>query len=126
MGNTHLDWPSGGQTLLLASWVEPINKAERHKENLPTWFIDVCLIWEQDPDLIVYFSHIKLNIRKNNTAEYTPAEISTSIYFHWENQKQHSPVSKPKAIRSTFAIRGITLNWEEVTNVSDTPDVTNT
>ena len=28
MGNTHLDWPSGGPSLWLARWEELINKAE--------------------------------------------------------------------------------------------------
>ncbi len=86
-------------------------------------------MWEQVPDLIVYFSNIKLSIRKHTTAEYTAAEISSSIHFHWEHQKQRSmlkPVSKPKATRSAFAIQGVTLNGEEVPNVSGTPDVTET
>ncbi len=34
------------------------------------------------------------------------------------------PVSKPKATQSAFAIQGV--NWEEVPNVSDTPNVTET
>lgn len=129
MGNTHLDWPSGGPTLWLARWEELINKAERYEENLPTWLRDVCLVWEQVPDLIVYFSNIKLSIRKHTTAEYTPAEISSSIHFHWEHRKQRSmlkPVSKPKATRSAFATQGVTLNGEEVPNVLDTPDVAET
>lgn len=126
MGNTHLDWPSGGPTLRLARWEELINKAERYKENLPTWLRDVCLVWEQVPDLIVYFSNIKLSIRKHTTDEYTPAEISSSIHFHWEYRKQRSmlkPVSKPKTTRSAFATQGVTFNGKEVPNVSDTPDV---
>ncbi len=129
MGNTHLDWPSGGLTLWLVRWEELINKAERYEENLLTWLRDVCLVWEQVPNLIVYFSNIKLTIRKHTTAEYSPAEISLSINFHWENRKQRSmlkPVSKPKATRSAFAIQGVTLNREEVPNVSDTHDVTET
>ncbi len=36
------------------------------------------------------------------------------------------PVSKPKATRSAFAIQGVTFNWEEMPNVSDTPKVTET
>ncbi len=36
------------------------------------------------------------------------------------------PVSKPKVTRSAFAIRGVTLNREEMPNVSDTHDVTET
>ena len=35
-------------------------------------------------------------------------------------------VSKPKANWSAFAIQGVILNWKEVPNVSDTPDVTET
>ncbi len=57
------------------------------------------------------------------------AEISSSIHFHWEHQKQRSmlkPVCKPKATRSAFAIQGVTLNGEELLNVSDIPDVTET
>ncbi len=83
----------------------------------------------QIPDLIVYFSNIKLSIRKYTTAEYTPDEISLLIHFHWEHRKQRSmlkPVSKPKATRSAFAIQGVFLNWEEVPNISDTPNVTET
>ncbi len=85
MGNTYLEWPSGGLTLWVARWEELINKAERYEENLPTWLRDICLIWEQVPDLIVYFSNIKLSIRKHTTAEYKQAEISSSIHFYWEN-----------------------------------------
>ncbi len=62
-------------------------------------------------------------------AEYTAAEISSSIHFHWMHWKQHSklkPVSNLKATRSAFAIQGVTSNGEEVPNVSDTPDVTET
>ncbi len=127
MRNTHLDWPSGGPTLWLARWEELINKAERYEENLLTWLRDVCLLWEQVPDLIVYFRNIKLSIRKHTTAEYTAAEISSSTHFHWEYCKQRSmlkPVSKPKATRSAFAIQGVTLNGKEVPNVSDTFEVT--
>ena len=51
MGNTHLDWPSDGPTIWLAKWEELINKAERYNENLPIWLRDVCLVWEQVPDL---------------------------------------------------------------------------
>ena len=110
MENTHLDWPSGSSTFWLARSEELMNKAEQYEENLPIWLRDVCLMWEQVPDLIVYFINIKLNIRKYTTAEYTPAEISLSIYFHWEHLKQRSilkPVSKPKATRSAFAIQGV-------------------
>ncbi len=82
MGNTLLDWPTGDPTLLLARWEELINKAERYEENFPTWLRDVCLVWEQVPDLIVYFSNIKLSIQKHTTAEYTLAEISLLIHFH--------------------------------------------
>ncbi len=129
MGNTHLDWPSGGLTLWLARWEELINKAERYEENLPTRLRGVCLVWEQVPDLIVYFSNIKLSIWKHTTTEYTQAEISSSIHFYWKHRKQRSmlkPVSKPKATRSAFAIQGVTLNGEKLPNVSDTPDVTET
>ncbi len=62
-------------------------------------------------------------------AEYTPAEISSSVHFYWEHRRQRSmlkPVSKPKATRSAFAIQRVTLNGEEVPNVSDTHDVTET
>ncbi len=86
-------------------------------------------MWEQVPDLIVYFSNIKLSIQKQTTAEYTPAEISLSIHFYWENRKQRSmlkSVSKPETTRSAFAIQGVTLNREEMPNVSDNPDVTET
>ncbi|MCJ1263357.1 hypothetical protein MMC22_003227 [Lobaria immixta] len=127
MGNTHLDCPSGGPTIWLAKWEELINKAERYNENLPTWLRDVCLVWEQVPDLNIYFSNVKLSIRKHTTAEYTPAEISSSIHFHWEHRKQHlalKPMSKPKATRSAFTARGVTLNGEEAPDVSDNPDAT--
>ncbi len=129
MGNTHLDCPSGGPTLWLARWEELINKAERFEENLPIWLRDVCFVWEHVPDLIVYFNNTKLSIQKRTTAEYTPAEISSSIHFHWENRKQRSmlkPVSKPKAPRSAFVVQGVTFNKENVPNVLDTPDVTET
>ncbi len=82
MGKGHLDWPSSGPTLWLVRKEELNNKAEQYEENLPTWLRDVYLVWEQVPDLIVYFSNIKLSIRKYTTAEYTPAEISSSIHFH--------------------------------------------
>ncbi len=82
MGNTPLDWLSDNPTLWLARWEELINKAERYEENLSTWLREVCLVWEQVPDLIVYFSNIKLSIRKHTTGKYTPAEISSSIHFH--------------------------------------------
>ncbi len=36
------------------------------------------------------------------------------------------PVSKSKVTRSAFAIQAFTLNGEEVPNVSDTHDVTET
>ncbi len=36
------------------------------------------------------------------------------------------PIGKPKATRSALAIQGVTLNGEEVLNVSDTLDVTET
>ena len=86
-------------------------------------------MWEQVPDLIDYFSNVKLNIRKHTTAEYMPDEIHSLIHFHWQHQKQRStlePISKPKATRSAFAIQEVTLNREEVPNVSDTPDVKET
>ncbi len=129
MRNTHLDWPSFGPTLWLAKWDKLINKAERYEENLRTWLRDVCLVREQVADLIVYFSNIKLIIRKHTTGKYTPPEISSSIHFHWDHRKQRStlkPVSKPKTTRSAFAIQGVTLNREEVPNASDPPDVTET
>ncbi len=129
MGNTHLDGLSGSPTLWLARWEELINKAERYKKNLNTWLRDVCLVWEQVSDLIVYFSNIKLSIRKHTMAEYTPAEISSSIHFHREHQKQRSMlklVSKLRVTRSAFAIQGVALNWEEVPNVPQTPDITET
>ena len=129
MGNTHLDWPSGGSTLWLAKWKELINKAERYKENLPTRLRDVCLVLDQVPDLIVYFSDIKLSIRKHTTDEYTPAEISSTIHFHWKHRKQRSmlkSVSKLKAIRLAFATQEVTLNGEEVPDVLDNSDVTET
>lgn len=81
------------------------------------------------PDLVVYFSNIKLSIRKHTTAEYTPAEINSSIHFHWEHRKQRStlkPVSKPKATRSAFAAQGVTLNGEEAPDALDTPNTTET
>ncbi len=127
IGNKHLDWPSGGPTFWLAKSEELINKAERYEENFFIWLRDIFLMWEQVPDLIVYFSNIKLSIRKHTTAKYTPAEISSSIYFHWEHRKQRSMlkrVSKLKATRSAFAIQRVTLNREEMPNVSVTPDVT--
>ncbi len=86
-------------------------------------------MWEQVPDLVVDFRNIKLSIRKHTTAEYTLSEISSLINFHWEHRKHRSilkPVSKPKATRSAFVIQQVTLNGEEVPNVSDTPDVTET
>ena len=36
------------------------------------------------------------------------------------------PVSKPQSTRPAFATQEVTLNWEEVANVSDNPDVTET
>ena len=124
MGNTHLDWPTGGPTTCLARWKEIINKAEWYTKNLPTWLRDVCLVWEQVPDLAVYFSNVNLSIRKHTTAEYTPAEISSSTHFHWEHRKQRStlkPVSKPKATRSAFATQAVTLNGDEAPDASATP-----
>ncbi len=59
MGNTYLDRPSGGPTLWLARWEEIINKAEGYEENLIIWLRDVCLVWEQVLDLIVYFQQHK-------------------------------------------------------------------
>ncbi len=88
MENTHLDWPSGGPTLWLARWEKLINKTERYQENLPTWLRDICLVFKQVQDLIVYFSNIKLRIREYTTAEYKSTEISSLIHFHWEHQKQ--------------------------------------
>ncbi len=129
MKNTHLDFSSSGLTLWLARWEELINKAERYEENLLTWLRDVCLMWEQVSDLIVNFSNIKLSIRKQTTAKYMPAEISASINFHWKHRKQRSmlkQVSKPKVTQLAFVAQGVTLNREEVPNISDTPDVTET
>ena len=126
-GNTHLDWPSGGPTIWLAKWEELLNRAERYEENLPTWLRGVCLVWEQVPDLVAFFSNVKQSIRKGNTAEYTSAEISSSIHFYWEHRKQCStlkPVSKPKATRSAFTTQQITLNGEEAPNASVTPEAT--
>ena len=129
MENTHLDWSSGGPTLWLVRWEKVINKAEQYEENLLTWLRDVCLVWEQVPDLIVYFSNIKLSIQKHTTAEYTPAEISSSIHFHlghWKQRSMLKRVSIPKVIRSAFVTQGIILNNEKVPNVSDIPDITET
>ncbi len=86
MRNTHLDWLSSGPTLWLTRWEELINKAEQYEENLLIWLREVCLVWEQIPDLIVYFRNIKLIIQKLTMAEYSPAEISSSIHFHWEHR----------------------------------------
>ena len=125
MGNTHLDWPSGGPTIWLAKWEELLNRAERYEENLPTWLRDVCLVWEQVPDLIAFFSNVKQSIRKGTTAEYTSAEISSSIHFYWEHRKQRStlkPVNKPKATRSAFTAQDATLNGEEAPDASVTSD----
>ncbi len=129
MENTHLDWLSGGSTLWLARCEELINKAEWYEENLFTWLKDVCLVWKQVLDLIVHFSNLKLSIREHNTFEYTAAETSSSIYFHWENRKQRwmlKPVSKPKATWSAFATQGVKLNRENVPNISDTSNVIET
>ncbi len=129
MGNTHLDWPSGCPTLWLARWEELINKTKQYEENFLIWLRDVCLMWEHVPDLIVYFSNIKVDIRKYTTVENRPAKISSLIYFHWEHRKQRlmlKPISKPKATWSVFATQRITLNGEEVPNISDTLDVTET
>lgn len=125
MESTHLDWPSGGPTIWLAKWEELLNKAEQYEENLPTWLRDVCLAWEQVPDLVVFFSNIKLSIWKHTTAKYTPAEISSTIYFHWEHRKQRSllkPIGKPKTTQSAFAAQGVTLNGEEAPDASEALD----
>ena len=129
MGNTHLNWLSGDPTLWIAKWEELINNAERYEENLLTWLRDICLVWEQVLDLIVYFSNTKLSIRKHTMAEYTPGKISSSIHFHLKDRKHRSilkPVRKPKATRSSSATQGVTLTKEEVPNVLDTSNVTET
>lgn len=87
MRNTHFDWPSSSLTLLLARWKELINKKKRYEKNFPTLLRDVCLIWEQVLDLIIYFSNIKLSFWKNTTDIYTPAIISLIIFFYWEHHK---------------------------------------
>ena len=125
--NTHLDLPLGGPTLWLARWEEIINKAEWYGENLLSWLRNICLVWEQVPNLSVYFSNIKLNIWKHTTAKYTPAEISSSMHFHWEHRKQRltlKPVSKPKATQLAFATQKVTLNKEEVLHASDNLNAT--
>lgn len=125
VSNTHLDWPSSGPTIWLAKWEELLNRAERYEENLPTWFKDVCLVWEQVPDLAAFFSNVKQGIWKGTTAEYTLPEISSSIHFYWEHRKQRStlkPVNKPKATQSAFATQGPTLNGEEAPDASVTPE----
>ena len=124
MGNTHLDRSSGSSALWLARWEEIINKAEEYKENLLIWLQDICLVWEQVPDLVAYFSNIKLSFQKHALAEYTSAEISSSIQFHWEHQKQRltlKSISKSKATRSAFASQGVILNGKKVSQPQPFP-----
>lgn len=67
---------------------------------------DVCLVWKNVPDLAVYFSQVQINLEKGDTAQYTPAEISSYIHRRWEHRKQGLAlrvINKPKSTRSAFA-----------------------
>ena len=54
-------------------------------------------------------------MRKGETEEYTYASISTEIRQTWGRKKQGSTlrVARPKAIRSAFPAKKVTLNGEE-------------
>ena len=68
----------------------------RYEEPLRSWLRHICLVWDRVLDLAVYISNIKLDIRKNDTAENTPASVSSTIKFHWEYKKQGSALRVPK------------------------------
>ena len=122
MGEFHGSWPSGGPTLWLAKWEELINKAERYDEPLRTWLRDVCLVWEQVSDLTVYFSQVQISLERGDTAQYTPAEISSQIHRRWEHRKQGLAlrvINKPKATRSAFNAVDVTFDGEEPPEAED-------
>lgn len=105
MGEAHGGWPSGRPTIWLAKWEELLNQAEQYDEPLQTWLQNVCLVWEQVPDLTVYFSHVQIALEEGNTAKYTPAEISSQIHRRWEHKKQSlalKVINRPKTTRSAF------------------------
>lgn len=127
MGTALLDWPSGGPTIWLAKWEELISQSIRYDEPLRTWLRDVCLVWERVPELSNYFSTVQTSIDELDTDKYTPASISAMIQRRWEHKKQDSTsrvANKPRATRSAFTARGVTLNGEEAPDASDNPDAT--
>lgn len=122
MGEAHGGWPSGGPTIWLAKWEELINQAKRYDEPLRTWLRDVCLVWEQVPDLTVYSSQVQISLERGDTAQYTPAKISLQIHCRWEHRKQGlalRAINRPKATRSAFTATEATFDGEEPPEAED-------
>ena len=112
------DWPSGGPNTWLGKWEKLHNDSVQYDEPLRTWLRDVCQVWEQISDLLVYISNIKLDIQRGNTAAHTPTSVSSTIQWHWQYRKQGLAlrVSKPKTTRSAFATQKATPGDEDETS----------
>lgn len=109
------DWPSGGPNTWLGKWEKIHNDSVQFDEPIRTWLRDVCQVWERVPDLTVYISNIKLDIRSGNTAAHTPTSVTSTIQWHWQYRKQGLAlrVPKPKTTRSAFATQEATLGEED-------------
>ena len=57
-----VEWPTGGPNNWLANWEDLVYRAKQYDEPLLNWLTDVSMVWQQVPDLNVYFKTVEIDI----------------------------------------------------------------